>query len=138
MIKDAERLNLEFPACSVPWITINPDAMMMQGKINGKDINVWKKDNELIHSQKAEFTEKEKRVFPIILDQCSQSLRSQLEGATTFHKTCEKIILWNCSNLFELSGASTARTMISIMLFSTVFELCLSIFRRMISQMMII
>ena len=54
------------------------------------DIYVWKKDYKLIHSKKAEFVEKEKRVFPIILDQCSPSLRSQLEDMKTFEEACEK------------------------------------------------
>ena len=50
----------------------------------------WKKDYELVHSQKADFTEKEKRVFPITLDQCSCSLRSQLKGDKTFQEMCKK------------------------------------------------
>ena len=54
------------------------------------DICVRKKDYELVDSQKADFTEKEKRVFPIILDQRSPSLKSLLEGAKSFQETCEK------------------------------------------------
>ena len=49
-----------------------------------------KKDYKLICNKKAEFIKKEKRFFPIILDQCSPSLRSQLEGARTFEETCKK------------------------------------------------
>ena len=45
---------------------------------------------ERLSNRKAEFIEKEKRVFPVILDQCLCLLRSQLEGAKMFKETCEK------------------------------------------------
>ena len=54
------------------------------------DIYMWKKDYKLIHNKKAEFIKKEKHIFPIILNQCSPSLRSQLEGAKIFEEACEK------------------------------------------------
>ena len=68
----------------------SPDGTTRQEKIDELDIYVWKKDYELVHNRKAEFIEKEKRVFLIILDQCLPSLRSQLEGAKTFEETKEK------------------------------------------------
>ena len=74
---------LIFP-CPVPKIVVNPDGTTTQEKVDEMDIYIWKKDYELIHSQKADFTEKEKRLFPIILDQCSPSLKSQLEDAKFF------------------------------------------------------
>ena len=49
---------------------MNPDGTVKQEKIDEMDGYVWKKDYEIIHNRKAEFVEKEKRVFPIILDQC--------------------------------------------------------------------
>ena len=95
-INDIERRNFEFPAHSVPQIITYPDGLMTQEKIDEMDIYLWKKDYELVLSQKAKFTEKEKRVFPIILDQCSPSWRSQLEEVKMFQETCTKMMLWNC------------------------------------------
>ena len=54
------------------------------------DIYMWKKDYELIHNKEVEFIKKEKGVFPIILNQCSPSLRSQLEGRKTFEEAQKK------------------------------------------------
>ena len=71
---------------------MNLDDTMMQEKIEEMDIYVWKKDYDLVHRQKAEFIEKEKRVFPIILDQCLPSLRSQLEGAKILKKYVRKMV----------------------------------------------
>ena len=81
MRKDLEHPKFDFPVHPVPRIIMNTDGMTTQEKIDEMDIYVWKKDYELIHNQIAEFVEKEKRVFPIILNQWSPPLRSQLEGA---------------------------------------------------------
>ena len=69
---------------------LNLDGTTTQEKVDEMDIYMWKKDYELIHNKKAEFIEKEKQVFPIILGQCSLSLRSQLEGTKTFEEEHEK------------------------------------------------
>ena len=53
------------------------------------DIYIWKKDYEFIHNQKADFTKKEKNLS-IILDQCSPSLKSQLEGTKKIKKHAKK------------------------------------------------
>ena len=58
-------------------------------------------DYELIHNRKADFIEKEKRAFPIILDQCSPSLKSQLEGTKNFQETCEKNDVINLPKLIH-------------------------------------
>ena len=86
----------DLPAHPTPKIIVNSDGTTTWEEIDEMDIYVWKKDYELIHSQKADFTEKEKQVFPIILDQCSPSLKLQLEGAKHFQETCEK------NNIMEL------------------------------------
>ena len=51
---------------------------------------MWTKDYKLVHSRRAEFTKKEKWVFPMILDQCLPSLRSQLEGTKMFEEARKK------------------------------------------------
>ena len=76
MIKDMERPTFKFPIWPVLRIILNPDETTTQEKIDEMDIFMWMKDCELVHNKKAEFTEKVKRIFPIILDQCSLSLRS--------------------------------------------------------------
>ena len=81
-IKDVECPIFKFSICSVLKISTNPDGTTTQEKIDEMDIYMWKKDYKLV--------EKEKRVFPSILDQCSPSPRSQLEGAETFEATQEK------------------------------------------------
>ena len=58
---------------------LNLDGTTTQEKVDKMDIYMLKKDYELIHNKKAEFIKKVKHVFPIILDQCSPSLRFQLE-----------------------------------------------------------
>ena len=68
MIKDVACPKFEFPVRPVSKTIMNPDGTMTQEKIDEMDIYVWKKDYELLHNWKAEFVEKEKRVFPIILD----------------------------------------------------------------------
>ena len=87
IIKDVEQPQFDFSTCSVPQIITDVDGMMTQEKINEMDIYIWKKDYKLMHSQKAKFSKKEKKVFPITFDQCSTSLRSQLEGARLFEET---------------------------------------------------
>ena len=77
-IKDVECPIFNFPAHPVPKIIANPDGTRTQQKVNKMDIYIWKKDYELICSQKADFIKKGKRVLPIVLDQCSPSLKSQL------------------------------------------------------------
>ena len=84
MIKEVEHSIFEFPVCPVQKIILNLDGTTTQEKIDEMDIYMWKKDYKLVHNKKAEFTKKEKRVFPIIFDQYSPSLRSQLEGARMF------------------------------------------------------
>ena len=59
-----------FPSMSDPKTIVKSDGTMTQEIVEEMDIYVWKKDYELVHSHKAYFTEKEKWVFPIILDQC--------------------------------------------------------------------
>ena len=95
MIKDIECPKFEFPVRPVSKTIMNPDGTIAQEKIVEMDIYVWKKDYELVHDHKAEFEEKGKRVFSIILDQCSPSLRSELEGAKSFEDACEKKTLLN-------------------------------------------
>ena len=90
MIKDVECSKFDFPARLTPKIIVNSDGTMTQEKIHEMYIYIWKKDYELVHSQKANFTEKVKQVFFIILDQCSSSLKLQLEGAKNFQETCKK------------------------------------------------
>ena len=90
MIEDVERPVFEFPARPLPKTILNSNGTITQEKVDEMDIYVWKKDYKLIHSKKAEFIEKEKCILPIILDQCSPSLRSQLEGMKTFEEAYEK------------------------------------------------
>ena len=90
MIKDVERPVFEFPPRPLPKTIVNPDGTITTEKVDEMDIYIWKKGYELSHSKKAELIEKEKRVFPIILEQCSPSLRSQLEGMKTFEEAREK------------------------------------------------
>ena len=59
---------LIFPVHPIPKIVTNPDATMTQEKVDEIDIYIWKKAYDLVHSRKAGFTKKEKRVFPNILD----------------------------------------------------------------------
>ena len=66
------------------------DGTTTQENVDEMDIYLWKKDYELIQIKKAEFIEKEKQLFPIILNQCSLSLRSQLEGAKTLEEAPEE------------------------------------------------
>ena len=96
MIKDMERPVFEFPVRPLPKTILNSDGTIIQEKVDEIDIYIWKNDYKLIHSKKAEFIEKEKHVFPIILDQCSPSLRSQLERMKTFEEAREKTISWKC------------------------------------------
>ena len=74
---------------------MNSDGTATQMKIDEVDIYLWKKDYELVHNMKPEFTEREKQVFPIILDQCLPSLRSQLKGTKAFEEAGEKMTSWN-------------------------------------------
>ena len=90
MIKDVERPVLEFPARPIPKTILNSDGTITLEKVDEMDSYVWKKDYKLVHSKKAEVIEKEKRVFPSILDQCSPSLRSQLEVMKKFEEAHEK------------------------------------------------
>ena len=71
-------------------IVTNADGKPIQERFIEIDMYIWKKDYELVHKQRAEFKEKEKSLFPIILRQCSPSFRLQLEGAKSFENTCEK------------------------------------------------
>ena len=71
MIKDVKRPVFEFPACPLPKTILNSDGTITLEKVDEMDIYVWKKDYKLVHSKKAEFVEKEKGIFPIILNQCS-------------------------------------------------------------------
>ena len=96
MMKDVECPKFKFPAHPVPQTVMNLDGTVKQEKIDEMDVYVWKKDYELTHNQKAEFIEKEKRVFQIILDQCSPLLRSQMQGAKNFKKCVKKMMLSNC------------------------------------------
>ena len=54
------------------------------------DLFIWKKEFEKQHKRQADYEEKEKMVFPIILGQCSPSLHSQLEGGKDFKKICKE------------------------------------------------
>ena len=56
----------------------------MREKVNEIDVCVRKKDFKKVSNKEAEFEDKEKRVFQIILGQCSPTLRLQLEGASDF------------------------------------------------------
>ena len=76
MIKDMKHSQFDFLVCPVQSIIANPDGTITKEKINEMDVYLWKKDHELVHNMKAEFIEKEKWVFPIILGQCSPSLRN--------------------------------------------------------------
>ena len=83
MIKEVERPTFDFPVCPVYKTMMNPDGTTAQEKNDKMDIYIWKKDYELVHSRKAEFTKKEKRVFPIILDnlkeqKCSKKLKKKM------------------------------------------------------------
>ena len=84
MIKDIEHPKLLLPVHPVPLTVINLDGTVTQEKIDKIDIYAWEKDYELIHNQKPEFVEKEKRVFPIILDQCSTSLKIPVGKSKNF------------------------------------------------------
>ena len=90
MINDMECPTFDFPVRPVSKTVMSPDKTTRQEKIDEMDIYIWKNDYGLVHNRKAEFIEKEKRLFPIILDQCLPSLRSQLEGTKTFEETKEK------------------------------------------------
>ena len=74
MIKDVECPQFNFPVHQVPQTITNADGTMTQEKIDKMDIYVWKKDYELIHKQKAEFIEKEKRAFVEITVGRSQNI----------------------------------------------------------------
>ena len=130
MIKDVECPLFKFPKCPVPWVITYVDGMMTQEKIDKMDIYVWKMDYELIQSQKADFTEKEKRVFLIILDQCSPSLRLQLEGTKTFEEMCKKNKIVELLKLIQSFCCKHDQNAINIMWFSTAFEHCSSIFKK--------
>ena len=93
MIKDMECPAIDFPVCLAPRIIINLHVITSQEKIDEMDIYIWKKDYKLVHNKKGDFTKKEKRVFPIILDQCSPLLRSPLEGAKAFKEAHTKMTL---------------------------------------------
>ena len=80
-----ERPTFDFPVHPVSETIMNPNGATAQEKIDKIDMYIWKKDYELVHSRKAEFTKK--WVFPMILDQCFPSLRSQLEEAIFFEET---------------------------------------------------
>ena len=86
IIKNVEHPIFNFPVHPVPRMVRNLDGITMQEKIDEMGIYIWKKEYELVHNKKADFTKKEKQVLPIILDQCSPSLRPQLEGAKTFEE----------------------------------------------------
>ena len=88
MIKDVEQLEFNISEHAKPQVVKNKDGISTQEKIDEIDINIWKKDYELVQKTKADLIKKEKRVFPIILDQCLPLLRSQLKGAKT-EETCE-------------------------------------------------
>ena len=70
------------------------------------DIYSWKRDYKFVHSRMADFTRKQKRVFPIILNKCTPSLRSQLEGAKIFEEATENN---DIVELFKLSTGFCCR-----------------------------
>lgn len=57
------------------------DGKTTQEKVDKMDVYVWKKDFQKINNKELEFEEKEKMVFPIILGQCSPSLRLRVHQA---------------------------------------------------------
>ena len=54
------------------------------GHTRGEGCIFLEKKTEKAHNKEAEFKEKEKRLFPIILEQHSPSLKLQIEGAPNF------------------------------------------------------
>ena len=88
MMRDMEHPVFKFPQQPMAQVITNTNVNPIQERFNKMEMCIWKKDYELIHKQRAEFKKKEKRVFPIILGQCSPSLRSKHEGAKSFKDTC--------------------------------------------------
>ena len=122
-----EHLEFNFPEHLVPLVVTNEDGTSTQEKIDKMDMYIWKKDYELLHKRKTDFIENEKRVFPIILNQCSPSLKSQLEGAKIFEETCEKNDVMELLKLIRFFSAGMTKTIINTMLCSTVFVCYLSL-----------
>ena len=90
MIRDVECPVFKFPKQPLAQIITDPNGKLIQERFNEMEMYIWKKDYELVHKQRAEFEEKEKRVLLIVLGQCSPSLRSKFKGAMSLQDTCEK------------------------------------------------
>ena len=101
MIREVERPMLKFPQQPTAQIVMDSNGNPIQERFNEMEMYMWKKDYELIHNQRAEFEEKEKRVFPIILEQCSQ-----LEGAKSLQDTCEKSYFMELLKTIHSFGAN--------------------------------
>ena len=50
MIVDVEHPEFNFPEHPVPQIVTIKDSTSMQEKVDKMDINIWKKDNKLVHT----------------------------------------------------------------------------------------
>ena len=81
------------------------------------ELFIWKKECEKLCKRQADYKEKEKRVFPIILGQCSPSPHSQLEGGKGFKKICKENDVVELLKLFWGFGYHIVRTMIKFMLY---------------------
>ena len=67
----------------------NNDGKITKTGLDEMEIFTWNKDFKKQHKGLAEFEEKEKRVFPIVLGEFFPSLISQLEGGKGFEKICK-------------------------------------------------
>ena len=90
MIWDVERPVFKYPTRPIGCMVILSNRSSTQEKVDKTDIFVWKEDFKKVHSKESMFEEKEMSAFPIILGQCSLSLRSQLKGAPKFVGMCKK------------------------------------------------
>ena len=76
MIRDMECPVFKFLQQSMAQIVTDANGIPIQEIFNKMEMYIWKNKYSLVHNQRAEFKKKEKRVFPIILGQCSPSLRT--------------------------------------------------------------
>ena len=88
-IRDIERPAILMPKLPMKKKIVKEDGTTIEEEFNEVEVFMWKKEYEAEYKRRREFEEKEKRVFPIILGQCSPSLRSQLEGGKGFEEICK-------------------------------------------------
>ena len=80
MIKDVECLEFYFPEHLVPQVVTRIEIILMQEKLKRWNFTFGRRNMSLFITESLISLKKKKRVFPIILDHCLLSLRSQLKG----------------------------------------------------------